>query len=162
SSLSSMSPDLATRPPSSMSWRVRSRRFTTQSRLSLRATLALSRCRAAVACRSAARVRASACASAACALKERSAPPAPILLRVRVLALSACDQQSGQLLVAKCIGTARNDQLAKLTQLALFKLLCLAVERLQLGIEIARLTHGPSPIAWGRQASYRGIRSSST
>ncbi len=51
-------PALATSPPSSINWRVRSRRFTTQARVSARARLRSRRCRAAVARRSAALVAA--------------------------------------------------------------------------------------------------------
>lgn len=146
SSVSSTSPAFATSPPSSISCRVRSRRFTTQSRTSSRVFLASSRWRAAPARRSATSTcrRASRRASPAFA-KEGRASSAPFLLPDHVGSLAGRKQSACQLLYRQTVGAGRDDQLAKLPKLALLKRSCLVVERLQLRIIIPWCTHAAAP-----------------
>jgi hypothetical protein len=86
----------------------------TQSRVSLRAILALRRLRFAFVRRSAARVVASAPGSLARSLKEGRAPLAPALLRDGVVGLDCGEQDARELLDRQRIRTGGNDQLPEL------------------------------------------------
>ena len=148
SSVRSTRPALATRPPSSISWRVRSRRFITHARLSSRAILACRRWRATITRLPALRAAASAAARTGRALKVGYAAFAPALLRTGVLVLDASEQQTGQLLDRQRVSSGCDQQRAKLVELAVLEMSGLVVQRFQFGIEIAGLRIGPSPIAW--------------
>ena len=141
SSVSSIKPALATKPPSSISWRVRSRRFTIQARLSSRAIFACRRCRAAVARRSAERVVTIFPASGSRALKERRAALPPTLLRRCILRLHRVQQRAGELVDRQRIGIGSDHQFAELAQLLFPKLPGPVAKRLQFGIEIAWFAH---------------------
>src|SRR3546814_535602 len=121
SSVSSTRPDFTTRPPSSMSCRVRSRRFTTHARVSSRARRATNRWPAA-----AARL------SAVCDLRRRasSAPPRPLKegdaslaprLLHRRLRFRRGEQGAGERLDRQRVRTGRDCKLAELPKLLLLE-----------------------------------------
>ena len=154
-------PALATRPPSSMRWRVRSRRARAQSRVSSRAratsALAVSASLRRLARRSRSSssrrpgrgrlvaVRAGPCGvgrgGGALAAKEGGAALAPALdgLGVGLGLFEAAQQQAGQRIGVKGIGGAGGEeQLAELGLLLAAELLGLVLKGLELGLNVAR------------------------
>src|SRR3546814_10821336 len=123
-------PAFGTRPPSSMRWRVRSRRATTHPLVSVRRAAASSLFLACASLPYAFTVAASASASLATAsLKEGRAPRAPRLLFVRVGRFHSGEQRTGESVQIERIGPGGGDQLAELLDLADLQTLGLGVLR---------------------------------
>src|SRR3954447_10799277 len=156
-------PDFCTRPPSSMRRRVRARRSCIQARVSVRTRAASARRSAAVVRRSAVVV---ACSSrwsvaravrlgAVFAAKEAVAFPPPRLLRAWISfgALDRFEQRARECLGIERVGAGCGNQFAELSHTASAELLLLVLERLQFGVDVARLAHGSwvlrLQISWG-------------
>src|SRR3546814_2651576 len=135
-------PAFWTRPPSSMRWRVRSRRATTHPLVSVRRAAASSLFLACASLPCAFTVAASASASLATAsLKEGRAPRAPRLLFVRVGRFHSGEQRTGERVQIERIGPGGRDQLAELLDLAGLQSLGLVVQRPQFRVIVAHLSH---------------------
>src|SRR5579864_4900502 len=115
-------PDFRTSPPSSIRCLVRSRRFTTHSRVSCLARCASSRCLAAIARRTAFCIAARfARRLVGCAPKKCGAALAPALLLDRVGSADHGQQSTGQRFHVERVGASGNNQVAELAALVLLE-----------------------------------------
>src|SRR5262245_12571749 len=144
----STSLDFRTSPPSSIKCLVRSRRFTTHSRVSCLARCASSRCLAAIARRTAFCIAARfARRLVGCPTKKCRAALAPALLLNRV-GSADCQQSTGQRFHVERVSASGNNQFAELAALVLLERLGLVSQGTQSGIKVAGLAHRRAPCMW--------------
>src|SRR6185312_7545585 len=133
---------LTTRPPSSMSCRVRRRRSTCHVRMSCRALAAWCRLRATRLRRSAFHVAVRFWRNLPrSALKERGPAPGPCLPLSGLSCLSQDDQRAGQFVGVECVSPRGDDQFTKLLHFTALEVTRLVPKCLQFGIEVPWFAH---------------------